>query len=303
MPGDDLDPFEIKGNLSIVTSSDPLEFGDGSIDADGDINLNGVLGENTIGNGFDIKNLKTMSFKEQTEPVTPETNNKVLYLDSVSKTFKTKNSSGTVLELDTPLTTKGDILSRSSSGISKLGLGADGQVLTVNSSQSLGLEWVNAATGSLDVSIGFIQDQKVIGTNGGTFTSGSWITRDLNTLIENAGGDVSLSSNQITLVSGNYKIYITAPAYFVGSHQIRLRNVTDNTTNLIGTNQDTRSTNARLATQNRSVINGYFEITSSKTFEIQHICTETKSLDGLGRATGFGTEIYTSIIIAKFFTV
>jgi hypothetical protein len=40
------------------------------------------------------------------------------------------------------LTTKGDILTRSTSSIARIGVGSDGQVLAANSSTSVGLEWL-----------------------------------------------------------------------------------------------------------------------------------------------------------------
>lgn len=41
-----------------------------------------------------------------------------------------------------PTTTKGDLLARSASALSRLGVGADGQVLTASSAQTLGMQWV-----------------------------------------------------------------------------------------------------------------------------------------------------------------
>lgn len=46
-----------------------------------------------------------------------------------------------------PTTTKGDLLARSSSAVSRLAVGADGQVLTADSAQALGVKWAAPAGG------------------------------------------------------------------------------------------------------------------------------------------------------------
>ena len=63
-----------------------------------------------------------------------------------------------------------------------------------------------------------IQDQKPQGTNGGTFTSGAWRTRDLNTVLTNTITGASLADNQITLPAGKYYVEASAPAYQTFAH-------------------------------------------------------------------------------------
>ena len=75
-------------------------------------------------------------------------------------------------------------------------------------------------------SYAILVDQKTSGTNGGSFTSGDWRTRDLNTEIADPDGIVSISSNQFTLQAGSYLIKAHAPAYKVGRHQIALYDIT-----------------------------------------------------------------------------
>jgi hypothetical protein len=142
----------------------------------------------------------------------------------------------------------------------------------------------------------YIKDVKSSGTNGGTFTSGDWRTRDLNDL----SGDtefVSLSANQFTLQPGKYEIEITAPVRGqVNVHKAKLRNITDSSDVLIGDSFISGTTD----TSSVSTVKGQVEITSVKTFEAQHRCSVTKATDGFGIATSFGVdEVYTICKITK----
>src|SRR5690606_24299823 len=81
-----------------------------------------------------------------------------------------------------------------------------------------------------------IQDRKPDGTTGGTFTAGSWQTRDLNTEVVDTGNHATLSSNQITLAAGTYRVRAIAPARAVNNHRARFQNVSDGTTAAMGSN-------------------------------------------------------------------
>jgi len=50
-----------------------------------------------------------------------------------------------------PTTTKGDLIVRSSSTNSRLGVGSDGQVLTLDSLQTLGVKWAAVSAGAMNV--------------------------------------------------------------------------------------------------------------------------------------------------------
>ena len=75
-----------------------------------------------------------------------------------------------------------------------------------------------------------ICDEKARNVDSGTFTSGDWRTRDLNTEIADPDGIVSISNNQFTLSAGDYLIEASAPAFSVNQHVIRLQNITASTT-------------------------------------------------------------------------
>ena len=141
-----------------------------------------------------------------------------------------------------------------------------------------------------------IADQKSSNTAGGTFTSGAWRTRDLNTEITDPDGIVSLSSNQFTLVAGTYLVNASAPAHRVNNHQIRLRNNDDGIVYL-GTSEWSHNS---YATTTRSFVSARFTIAASKAFEIQHYCMTTYSTIGFGRTSDFGAiDEYTLVEIYK----
>jgi len=141
----------------------------------------------------------------------------------------------------------------------------------------------------------YIKDVKSSGTNGGTFTSGAWQTRDLNTL-EGDTEFVSLSSNQFTLQSGKYNIEAYAPAMQVNGHVIKIRDITSSVDIIIGTSGYAATSGA----SNLSKAISDLEVISNTTFEVQHRCNTTKATNGLGNPLNFGVdEVYTTIKITK----
>lgn len=142
-----------------------------------------------------------------------------------------------------------------------------------------------------------LQDQKTQNTDGGTFTSGAWQKRDINTEVSDDGGFCSIASSQITLQAGTYTFRISCPAGAVLGHQAKLRNVTDATDVAFGSTMYSAST---VYVTNRSEILGRMTIAASKTFEVQHKCAQTKTTNGFGEKANLGTEIYT---VAEFWKV
>ena len=141
-----------------------------------------------------------------------------------------------------------------------------------------------------------IQDQKAQNNAGGTFTSGAWRTRDLNTELADTGNNASVASNQITLDAGTYRCLIICPAGYCEQHQARLQNITDAETLLVGTSARAQATLARVIVSTSTII-GRFTLAAQKVLEVQHICNTTRSTDGLGEACNFTTEVYT---VAEF---
>ena len=142
-----------------------------------------------------------------------------------------------------------------------------------------------------------LSDQKASGTAGGTFTSGAYQTRTLQTLVDDTGIVTSLASNQFVLSAGTYYIDAWALGHRVGTHKAKIRNITDSTDALIG-GVTTIGTATDLS--NISPVKGTITITAAKTFELQHRCSSTFATEGFGRAATFGdVEIYSTVKITK----
>lgn len=144
-----------------------------------------------------------------------------------------------------------------------------------------------------------ISDTKSAGTAGGGFTSGAWQTRTLNTEDSDSAGIASISSNQINLQAGTYRVRANAPGYYCAYHKAVLYNVTDAADTLIGSSEYSPAVGQDQA-QSQSHICGEFTIASAKAFEIRHRCTTTRGTDGFGAAVNFGvSEVYTVVEIWK----
>ncbi len=227
---------------------------------------------------------------------TPAAGHQKLFIDT-DHVLKRKNSAGTVAAvegLSNPMTTAGDLILGGVSGAAgRLAIGTNTYVLTSNGTTAA---WAAASGGSLNDYI-CITDQKTANTNAGTFTSGAWRTRDLNTEQSDTGGHASVASNQITLAAGTYIASIVCPAVRVVGHQAKLYNVTDAANILIGTSGYSLSADDG---NTHSFIRGKFSIAGSKVLEVQHKSTATMNTYGFGLAGGSGeVEIYTVVELWK----
>lgn len=150
------------------------------------------------------------------------------------------------------------------------------------------------------VTYAIIADQKDYDLDGGTFTSGAWQTRDLNTEIADPDGIVSISSNQFTLSAGTYLIEAAASAHDVNRHQTRIYNATSTSVVQYGQQAYVGSGDG---TMNQSPVAARVTITSDTAFEIQHRCQTTKASIGLGISGNFGDTdgkgIFTFVRIYK----
>lgn len=137
----------------------------------------------------------------------------------------------------------------------------------------------------------FVEEQSS-GSDGGTATTGSWQTRAFNTARVN-GAAVDLTSNQFTPPAGTYLVEWSAPAFRVNVHQTRLRNVTDSSTEAMGTSERAAEPSY---TQSRSVGSCQLVANGTDAFEIQHRVGATHSTEGYGKAAGFSeNEVYSTV--------
>lgn len=166
--------------------------------------------------------------------------------------------------------------------------GTSANVLTSN-----GSIWTSTALPDVTEPYVLIQEQYTSGTNGGTFTSGAWRTRLLNTEVYDFALVASVASNQVTLLSGTYRFRGWATAYYVTQHKVRLQNITDGSTVALGSSGYA----AAIGNPDTNVVevSGRFTIAASKAFELQHQCFTTQVTNGFGVAASFGTEIYSQL--------
>ena len=150
---------------------------------------------------------------------------------------------------------------------------------------------------SKKMSIAIIADVKPARTAGGTFTSGSFRTRDLQTVISDVDNIVSISSNQFTLQSGTYTINWSAPGRRVGLHKSILYDITSGSDVLVGTPEDSiNDEGGNTKSQGSAVL----LLTSASVFEIRHRCEITHVVSGFGGFADFDEdEIYTTVEITK----
>lgn len=139
-----------------------------------------------------------------------------------------------------------------------------------------------------------IQEQQASGTDAGTFTSGAWRTRVLNTEVVDTGNNATLAANQITLLAGTYRFRAAAPAWRCEGHQLRVRNITAGTT--IADGIPSFSNNGAANAQTISEAVGRFTLAVDSVIEVQHQCTTTRALDGFGKSVAFGDiNVFASI--------
>lgn len=211
---------------------------------------------------------------------------------------------------------QGDIIYRGASAFERLPAGTSGYLLKTNgaganpswsagnkaTTSSLGNVQIGSglsvdASGILSQPISIFNETQASAANGGTFTSGAWRQRVLNTTLINQTG-ATLSSNQITLPAGTYEINASCPASQVNNHKARLQNITDGTTTINGTSEYAYTA---LGINTRSVITGVFTISSSKVFELEHYCNLTYATYGFGVGCAIAgtSEIFSEISIKK----
>ena len=210
-------------------------------------------------------------------------------------TIKLNGSTAGSVALDAPASTTGNADIQFKLPVAD---GSAGQFMKTDGSGNLAFASVATPVSPLFTNYAVINDSKAYNVNGGTFSSGDWRQRDLNTEVFDPDSIVSISNNQFTLQAGTYYIRAQAPAYRVDMHHIRLQNMTDSTTAGVGS---VGMSSSSFASITLSLLTTRFTISSAKVFEIQHRCSTTHSSYGKGISHGIsGTDsIYTIVEIYK----
>ena len=136
-------------------------------------------------------------------------------------------------------------------------------------------------------------DQKAQNTSGGTFTSGAWRQRDLNTTLANTDTtNITLGTNEFTLAAGNYFIQWVAPAYGVNRRTTQIHD---------GTSAVAVGSSAAQMTSTGSYAMGAARVTpsTSTTYQIQDQSESTAATHGFGVENNFGVEQYLTVTIYK----
>jgi hypothetical protein len=169
-------------------------------------------------------------------------------------------------------------------------LGDSGDTIT------LGSGVISSGIGKFETQLFHVRDEKTAGTSGGTSQT-SYTKRDLNTTLTNEISGASISSSVITLPTGTYYIMASAPVFNSDRHRLKLRNTTDSSDTLLGTNEYSDGTNS---VQNRSFVTGKFTIAAQKNFELQNEVETSVATNGLGvNADDGNIAIYTNCQIWK----
>ncbi len=156
-----------------------------------------------------------------------------------------------------------------------------------------------ALKGTLIPKAAVIVDEKTSATPGGGAVIGSFLTRDLNTIVSDPDSLVTVVANQVTLVAGTYHVWASAPAQQVDGHQIRLHNVTDDAQLLLGTTEKSAAADTSMT---RSFIHGDILVwpDPAKLIELQHQVETAQAVDGWGSGTSFASpERYATLTFVR----
>lgn len=227
----------------------------------------------------------------------PTTSTRTFTFPNASATVLTSNAAVTVAQGGTGLTSltaNNLIVGAGTSNVTFIAPGTSGNVLTSN-----GTTWASTAPAATALPLIILQDQKASGTDGGTFTSGAWRTRDLNTEVVDTGNNCTLAANRFILLPGTYRIRARLPSIGCGYTAARLYDTTSGVEVLAGTVG--YSVNTGNGVQRDDIIEGRFTIGSSKALELQQWCTVTRTGDGFGAGSVITVTaaIYTSAVIER----
>ena len=145
----------------------------------------------------------------------------------------------------------------------------------------------------------YARQEEAQGVGGGTFTSGAFRTRVLNTLVINdIGAGVSLAANEITLPAGTWRCFCSLPSWLVTGNAGRLFNVTDG----VVVPDIISATGQAASGANPSLMVGQFVLAASKVLRLEHECVNTVATSGMGLWTSqpsTQTSVYTEAVFLR----
>ena len=144
--------------------------------------------------------------------------------------------------------------------------------------------------------IAIFNETQAASTAGGTFTSGSFATRVLNTTVINNIASCTLATNAVSLPAGTYYMRAIAPAFQANEHQIKILNSTDTADVALG-GQGYGASTVEATTFSEAI--AVVTITGTKSFVVQHRCALTKATNGLGTAITWGNNVFTRFEIRR----
>lgn len=153
--------------------------------------------------------------------------------------------------------------------------------------------------------IAYLSDVKASGTGGGSTVATTFNVRNLNTLVDPTGivsnsssfTGVGGTNTDFTLPAGTYSIEASGQSLATNSNRIRLRNITDGTTSILGS---TEYSDPTYLVCSNSRLSGEVVITSSKTFQLQHYTTAARATDGFGAPLASGeNNVFAQVKITK----
>jgi len=215
-------------------------------------------------------------------------------------------------------------IKHSSSGSNNLVLASDGTTtvsgaLTASggianagtiTSGTLGSSVVFPAGGTGNaISVAIIADEKSYNTDGGGSSTGSFITRDLNTEISDPDNIVTIESTthtvsghtstyKFTLGAGTYQISWSCPAFKSNRHTTHLYDETGTTVLQEGTSEYAAASGV---VGNHSFGSFIHTISTNNTYQIRQRFDTAQATDGLGVAHDYSgsNNIYTIVYIYK----
>lgn len=152
-----------------------------------------------------------------------------------------------------------------------------------------------------------LEERQASETNGGDFTAGAWRTRSINTVITDPYSFLeSLSDGVFTIKAGIWLIRAWATAMYVGRHQLKLFDATNNSDALNYPTSQKIIGNAfspgggPTVPDSKAALTGRLVLTQSTAFKLLHRSELSFATYGMGVACSFGEpNVYAAVELTK----